>query len=177
MTDYSVIKYSDADRYGYHLDDGWAQLNHVNHTFGGLSHSLRAGLEVKPIPELALRAGYSFVTSPEKYWLDERGTVITAETVGFKGETDVFDQNLVSGHYFKDLTHAFSFGIGYSSPGSFFADLAVRTTSYPVQNYAPYYYGAYDAKDNAGRSLGVGAPLETIKRGVWDVLVTIGWRL
>lgn len=177
MVDYSVIKYSDADRYGYHLDDSWAQLNHINRTFGGLSHSLRAGIEVKPIPELALRAGYSFVTSPEKYWLDAMGTTITAETVKFKGETDVFDQNLVSAHYFKDLTHAFSFGIGYSSPGSFFADLAVRSTRYPEMEYAPYYYGDYDAKDNAGRSLGVGAPLETIRRGVVDVMVTIGWRL
>lgn len=177
MTDYSVIKYSDADRFGYHLDDDWAQLNHVNRTFGGVSHSLRAGVEVKPIPELALRAGYSFVTSPEKYWTDERGAIVTAETVFFRGETDVFEQNLISSHYYKDLTHAFSFGVGYSSPGSFFADFAVRLTKYPTINYAPYYYGAYDAKDNAGRSLGVGASLEAINRNVVDVLVTLGWRL
>ena len=176
MMDYSVIKYSDEDSYDSFVEDSWSGTNNINRKFGGVSHSVRAGLEVKPIPILALRAGYSLVTSGEKYWLDDTGAMVTAETVRFKGNTDIFAQNLVSSHYFKDLTHAFSIGAGYSSPGSFFADLAVRLTNYPTVEYAPYYYGAYDAKDNAGRSLGVAAPVESIDRSRVDVLLTFGWR-
>ncbi|MBO4671529.1 MAG: hypothetical protein J5640_06805 [Bacteroidales bacterium] len=176
MMDYSVIKYSDEDSYDSFVEDSWSGTNNINRKFGGVSHSVRAGLEVKPIPILALRAGYSLVTSGEKYWLDDTGAMVTAETVRFKGNTDIFAQNLVSSHYFKDLTHAFSIGAGYSSPGSFFADLAVRLTNYPTVEYAPYYYGAYDAKDNAGRSLGVAAPVESIDRSLVDVLLTFGWR-
>lgn len=176
MMDYSVIKYADENRYDAFVEDSWGRTNNINRKFGGVSHSLRAGIEAKPIPELALRAGYNFTTNPEKYWLDDFGNVVTAETVGFKGNTDVFSQNLVSPFYYKDIIHAFSVGAGYSSPGSFFADLAVRLTKYPTVEYKPYYYGAYDAKDNAGRSLGVADPRETIARNVVDVLLTFGWR-
>lgn len=176
LMDYSVMKYSDTEVYSYFDTDNWARENIVNRTFCGVSHSLRAGIEAKPLPELSLRAGYSFVTNPEKYWTDASGARVTAETVQFRGDTSVIAQDLISSSYYKDVTHAFSLGAGYSSPGSFFADIAVRLTKYPVSYYSPYYYGAYDALDKDGRSLGVGAPVEKIEHNVIDLLLTLGWR-
>ena len=178
LADFSVMKYRDLDIDYYFYDDSnsWAATNLVNNTFCGVSHSVRAGIEVKPQPFLALRAGYSFITDPEKYYLDEKGRRVTAETVEFMGNTAAFKQQLGDFRYFNNATHAVSLGAGYSSPGSFFADLALRLTSYPVSYYSPYYYGSYDALDKNGNSINVGAPLERIDRNVFDVIMTLGWR-
>ena len=174
LTDYSVMKYSEAGDSFY--DDSWASVNMVNRTFCGSSHSVRMGVEVKPLPFISLRAGYSLTTDPEKYWTDEKGNRVTAETVDFLGNSEAFKQQLISSRHFDNLTHGVSLGAGYSSPGSFFADFAVRMTSYPVSYYAPYYYGAYDAKDKNGVSLNIGAPLERLDKKMFDVLLTLGWR-
>ena len=45
-----------------YFDDVNADIN----AFLGLSHQLRAGVEVKPIPALALRAGFNYITSGDK---------------------------------------------------------------------------------------------------------------
>ena len=175
LNDYSVMKYSDEEG-GYFYEDAWAGTNLVNRTFCGLSHSVRVGVEVKPLPFFALRAGYSMITDPEKYWLDENGDRVTAETVQFLGNSYSFKQKLQTSHYFSNTTHAVSLGAGYSSNGSFFADVAARMTAYPVSYYSPYYYGAYAATDASGKLLNVGAPLERIERNVFDVVLTLGWR-
>ena len=85
-------------------------------------------------------------------------------------------QNLSGFKYLKATTHNFSLGAGYSSPGSFFADAAVRLTSYPVSYYGPYYYTDYDAVDSNGNALQVGSPLEKLNRRVVDLVLTFGWR-
>lgn len=175
LTDYSVMKYKDIDQF-YSESTSWDRTNLINRTFCGSSHAVRTGIEVKPLPELAIRAGYSILTDPEKYWDDEKGNRVTAETVQFIGNSSAIRQNLVKSHHFDSITHAVSLGAGYSSPGSFYADLAVRLTSYPIAYYSPYYYGAYDAVDSGGRSINVGAPLEKLERSVYDVMMTLGWR-
>lgn len=175
LADYSVMKYTDAS-YDFYSDDSWASTNLVNRTFCGVSHSVRVGTEVKPLPYLSFRAGYTLVTDPEKYWLDDNGKMVTIETVQFLGNSSAIKQKLVESRYFDNITHSVSLGAGYSSPGSFFADFAVRMTAYPVSYYSPYYYGAYDATDSSGRPLNVGAPLERLERNVFDVLLTMGWR-
>ena len=169
------MKYKDVDQF-YSESTSWDRTNLINRTFCGSSHAVRTGIEVKPLPVLAIRAGYSILTDPEKYWDDEKGNRVTAETVQFIGNSSAIRQNLVKSHHFDSITHAVSLGAGYSSPGSFYADLAVRLTSYPTAYYSPYYYGAYDAMDSAGRSINVGAPLEKLERSVYDVMMTLGWR-
>lgn len=169
LTDYSVMKYSDTQS-SYFGEDAWATQNYINRTFCGLSHSVRAGVEFKPADFLSLRAGYSFVSDPEKYWLDTDGNRVTAEN--WQG----YNQIISDSHYFDSVTHAVSFGAGYSSPGSFFADFAVRLTSYPRSFYSPYYYGSYDAVDKDGKLLDVKAPLELLNRSVVDAVLTLGWR-
>ena len=169
LTDFSVMKYSDKQS-SYFGEDSWATQNYINRTFCGLSHSVRAGVEFKPIDFLSLRAGYSFVSDPEKYWLDTSGNRVTAET--WQG----YNQIITDSHYFDSVTHAVSFGAGYSSPGSFFADFAVRLTTYPRSYYSPYYYGSYAAVDKDGKALDVLAPTELINRSIVDAVLTFGWR-
>ena len=82
--------------------------------------------------------------------------------------------SLVSAHYYGDKTRAWSCGIGYSSPGSFFMDAAVRMTRYPTASFAPYYdYNTYDSAGNYGF---VESPRIMTYRNLWNVAVTFGWR-
>ena len=170
LTDYSVMKYKDVDS-DFFSDDAWAFTNRCNSLFCGVSNSLRAGVEVRPLPEFSIRAGYSFVSDPERYAYDDLGQMVTAETW-----TPEVDANLRDFRYFKNNTNAFSFGVGYASSGSFFADAAVRVTRYPTLHYGPYYYGDYEVADKNGNYSYVGVPDIAYARKVVDVLLTIGWR-
>lgn len=79
-------------------------------------HMLRVGAEVKPIPALAIRAGYNFLSS------GRRGV--------------------------NSNDHSVSFGLGYSSNGSFFADVAVKSLLCAPEFIYPYDmdYDYYDAR-------------------------------
>lgn len=168
LMDYSVMKYSYPDS-GFMSEDVWAMTNYVNRTFCGVTHSVRAGVEFKPSPELSLRAGYSFVSDPEKWFTDSDGNRVNAET--WQG----YSQPITYGGKFDSYTHAISAGLGYSSPGSFFADFAVRSTFCPVTYYSPYYY-SYEPMDRTGKGIPVKTPMETLDRKLIDVVATIGWR-
>lgn len=63
-------------------------------------------------------------------------------------------------------TQSYSAGLGYSSPGSFFLDLAARLTEYPAVAYYPYadYVDGY-------RSMSVDS-----NRKLADFVLTLGWR-
>lgn len=169
LTDYSVMKYRDFGETFFEAHN-WSSTNYANRTFCGISHSVRAGVEVKPTQALAVRAGYSIVTDPEKYGTDSYGNIVTAET--WQG----LQQGVSNFKYFKNYTHAVSAGLGYSTDGAFFADAAVRLTKYPVNYYSPYYYGAYDVFDKDGDHVMTGMPLEKLSRSIFDVVLTIGWR-
>ena len=168
LMDYSIMKYSYPDA-GFMAEDVWATTNYVNRTFCGVSHSVRAGVEFKPTPELSLRAGYSFVSDPEKWYSDKDGNRVNAEN--WQG----YNQILTYGGKFDSYTHAISAGFGYSSPGSFFADFAIRSTFCPLTYYSPYYY-SYEPMDKTGRAIPVSTPIETIDRKLIDVVATLGWR-
>ena len=169
LSDYSTMTYYRPEG-GYFGVDVWNKQNYINSLFCGFSHGVRAGVEFKPLPFLAFRAGYSFVSDPERYWLDGDGQRVTAET--WKG----YNQELVRSSYFDKVTHAVSLGAGFSSAGPFFADLALRLTSYPTVMFSPYYYGSYNALDREGTILDVLDPLEKIDRSVVDAVLTLGWR-
>lgn len=134
MADYGLMKlrsYSYADEY----DD----MNYDIKSNFGVSHSLRAGFELKPMPQFAIRTGYNLTTSPEK------------DSVG---------------KYLSAYRQAASFGLGYSSNGSFFADLACRMNFLPDEYFLVYEDYISD----------VYSP-ELCKRGsLTEVLLTLGWR-
>lgn len=112
----------------------------------GLSHALRAGAEMR-LGAVAVRAGYGFTTSAEK--LDSWNREIPA-----------------------NLRHNISFGLGYSSKGSFFADLAVRSNLSTKEYYMPYSDYIFDNEDNILDP----APELLIRKSDWKVLLTLGWR-
>ena len=113
----------------------------------GKAHTFRVGLEVKPVTSLAIRAGYNITGSGEK--IDAWGEPVKST-------------------YTKNL----SFGLGYSSKGSFFADMAARLTTLPDEYFMPYSDYMYDTD---GYILDP-APEILNRQSLWKVFLTIGWR-
>ena len=145
MCDYGQMKYKTN---GYDRDY-FEEINRDIRERVGMSHIFRAGLEVKPTGNLALRAGYRMATSPELY--DSWGEKIPLT-----------------------MTQNISFGLGYDSGKSFFTDLAVRKTIMADEYFMPYSDYMYDQDgyilDNAY------APEILNQRSLWKVLLTFGWR-
>ena len=139
--DYGTMRYdtSNADR------EYFSAVNNDIRARYGVSHMLRAGLEVKPRPEFAVRAGYNLTTSGEKY--DSWGNAMS--------------QNIQSA----------SFGLGYSSKGSFFADAAVQARFLNAEYFMPYE----DYTNEYGEILEY-APEIVSHHSLWKAVLTLGWR-
>lgn len=75
-------------------------------------------------------------------------------------------------HFEGPYRSSFSFGLGYSSNGSFFADFAVRKNTYNNEYYMPYSDYIFDEDGTPADP----APELLITRSVWKVLLTLGWR-
>jgi len=145
ITDYSQMRYKSS---GYDRDY-FEGINEDIKEFFRASHMLRLGLEVKPMAELAVRAGYGLATSPER--CIECSSDIPA----------VKNQNI-------------SFGVGYSSKNSFFADVAVRKTILQDEYFMPYSDYMFDVDGNINEN--AYAPEILNERSLWKVLFTFGWR-
>ena len=65
-----------------------------------------------------------------------------------------------------------SFGLGYSSKGSFYTDFAVRVNNYSKEYYMPYA----DYIFNDDGSIAEPVPELLITRSDWKALLTLGWR-
>lgn len=118
-------------------------------------HELRAGVEVKPLPSLSVRAGYNYRTSAIPEDIEYENQYLWEKTQG--------------------ATNSFSLGLGYSSKGSFYADAAVRMTRYADSWIYPYDYYYYDGSSlNVDTSVAV--PEILSRRTRWNVLFTIGFR-
>ena len=173
MTDYSVMRFREQYDEGFYSGDPYYNVNRLNQIFCGVRHSLRVGAEVKPIPALALRAGFGLATSPERTWTDNLGLEVTA--TDYDNDFDNFENgtySLVSYRYNDATMRQFSVGAGYSSKGSFFADIAFRVNKYPAtwrKPYADYIY------DGAGK-LDTASPVIRNQRTLMDMAVTFGWR-
>lgn len=177
LMDYSIMAFSTI------YSDSWSQsafsqLNEVNRKFCGVSHNFRIGVEARVGSFLSVRAGYSLLTTPEKYGLDEYGNTVTASD--YLGDPDWYRSSIRSFSFYKDLTQGFSLGFGYSSKGSFYADFAARLRTFPVAIYTPYYdYTHYDASGERYNGIGddtESSPYVSCKRKLIDLALTIGWR-
>ena len=140
MTDYSTMKFTSKE--GGWNDDSFRDLNDEIRDCMGVSHMVRIGTEFKPVPEFAVRAGYNFTTTPEYVYNGNEKTKL------------------------NDRINAFSIGLGYSSNGSFFADIAARLTMLSDEYISPYA----DYFDD------VASPMILNKRDIYNVTATIGWR-
>lgn len=175
LTDYSIMRFKELHSSGYSVNDIFYDLNQANRYFAGLSHSLRVGAELRLTPVFSLRAGYNLITDPERYWINNEGETVTADIyLSDFDDYDLRNKNLVSSGYYGDLTSSYSLGIGFSTNGSFFADLGARLTRYPVSVFLPYY--DYDNYDSAGEAVDLLSPRITNRRNLWTVALTLGWR-
>lgn len=174
LTDYSVMRFSEQHP-DYLAADRYYDLNETNRYFAGVSHALRIGAELRLTPEFSLRAGLSSVTSPERHWTNNEGVDVTADD--YLNDFNSYNgslKKLVSASYYDDRTTSLSFGFGYSSPGSFFADFAVKRTQYPDTTFSPYY--DYDNYNAAGLLTNTKSPRILNKPTLWNAVVTFGWR-
>ena len=140
MTDYSTMKFMSKN--GGWNDDTYGKLNDEIRNRMGVSHMVRVGAEFKPVPEIAVRAGYNFTTTPE--YVSEGNSKTTL----------------------NDRINAFSIGLGYSSNGSFFADIAARLPMLSDEYISPYADYLSD----------LASPMILNKRDIYNVTATIGWR-
>lgn len=140
MTDYSTMKFMTKD--GAWDDGTFDNLNDDIKNCMGVSHQVRLGAEFKPMPEFAVRAGYNFSTTPE--YVYEGGMKTTL----------------------NDRINSFSVGLGYSSKGSFFADIAARMIAMSDEYITPYA----DYLDD------VASPMILNKREIYSITATLGWR-
>ncbi len=163
ICDYSTMKFKETET---NDNSAFSGVNQDIKDFTGASHSLRLGAEYKLLPQFAVRVGYNLTTSGERdFYYDTPNAKRDACLVllGFP-------------QYLKGIIHnadkvAYSIGLGYSSKGSFFCDLAVRATNYSKTFTYPYDSYSYDANDNL-----VLSPEIRASRTLWDVLFTFGWR-
>ncbi len=142
--DYEVCDYSTMKYKTSGYDrEYFEDVNADIREFYRTSHILRLGAEIKPVSGFAVRAGYNLATSPENY----------------ENAPKYSYQNI-------------SFGLGYSSKKSFFADLAVRKTILPDEYFMPYEDYLYDSEDNIIEY----APEILNQKSLWKVMLTLGWR-
>ena len=168
LTDYSVMKFKATDEDGNFIDDVYYRENQINRLFCGVQHTLRLGLEVKPVPFIAIRAGFNWMSCPERYYTCNGDKVTASDYDYYFNEFDSGQYELDPGSkkYFKDNVSSMSVGLGFISGGAFYADLAVRRTSYPKFYYSPYsaYLNDYSA------------PEARVTKSIVDAVLTLGWR-
>ena len=144
VADYGGMRYM-TDDMGDEDFEYFEEINEdIRETYGA-EHQLRIGAEVKPLSFLAVRAGYNLKTPALK--MDKKVE---------NGEEPIYYQNL-------------SFGIGYSSKKSFFADLACRYRFATEEFIYPY-------SDYLSEQKGIYSPEIRNIHSNWKLLLTLGWR-
>ena len=159
ICDYSAMKFKEMNS----MQSGEFEYQNADiKDFMGTSHMLRAGIELKPVPQFAIRAGYGLTTHPQK------------------GINAYGDSKYIWAMFPNTMTHKGSFGLGYSSNGSFFADVACSYTKYADEYIWPYSI-AYDGAEDCpvtpqGDYNDYLAPEILHKRSLWNIMLTIGFR-
>lgn len=177
LTDYKVMRFTDYDTFS---DAGFEMTNKAISELSGVSHSLRVGGEFNLPLGLSLRAGYSLTTSPEKCARASDGSLVY---YGDYMSTDHYylgRKSLGDFRYCGDSVHSVSGGLGYRSEHSFFADLAVKCTLRPENEFSPYgnYDNwQYDEATGDYKSVEVfEAPSIVNRNSLFNVILTVGWR-
>jgi len=125
-SDYSGMKLEDAYVGGFNSSFR-EQNKFISEDFTGAS-TLKVGFEYRVTPQLALRAGYTWMQSPLKE--------------SFKaGKTEVFPVGTISAYTLDGDVNYFSYGIGYRFTPTFYMDLAFsfKTQTNQLYTYSPVY--------------------------------------
>ena len=152
-TDYSAMKFTPA--YNRGCNDDFSYENRDIQDFCGPVHAIRLGAEIKPAPTFALRVGYNLTTGAQHNKLTDDDRLVA----------------LSSDERIAQLRTAVSFGAGYSSPGSFFADFAIRFQYLPNEYITPYWYYNTDNQEILDR-----IPEICGQSALCNALLTLGWR-
>ena len=152
LCDYSTMRFREIGMQSGEFDYQNTDIK----DYMGTGHQIRVGAEFKPLPQIAIRAGYNLTTSPEKA-LDDAGNFVYIGRLQ-KGTS----------------MHKGSFGIGYSSDGSFFIDAACSFTGLPDEYIIPYDDYMYD--DSGYLDPADYTPEILNRRTLWNVLLTFGFR-
>ena len=153
LCDYGTMKFSESET---NDNSAFSSVNSKIRDYCGTAHQVRIGAEIKPVPSLAIRAGYNLTTSAGRYY-DDNGAKVAP----------------------KSYRNSFAAGLGYNSGKSFYADLSVRNTVYPYEYIYPYVDYIYDVyKDNDGKDHYVWTYTPEIRNRLklWDVTLTLGFR-
>ena len=156
-TDYSGMKLSPSFDEAYYYD--FSDQNLDIKDFTGAVHALRLGAEIKPAPQMALRVGYNLTTGAQYNTLSDSGQVVSLSDQERK----------------EQIRTAVSFGIGYSSPGSFFMDAAVRFQYLPNEYFTPYWYYVRE-NGNLYTDANVVTPEICSQSALCNAILTLGWR-
>ena len=150
LSDYGNLRYTRSD---YTETETLVDINDEMRNCYGIEHQLRIGGEFKPLPFFAIRAGYNLNTSAEKaYW-------------------DGWDYVSID----RTFRHKASLGLGFSSRGSFFADIACTRSFIPDEYFMPYNdYVFIPGTDEIDKNYY--APEILIKSSLWNVILTLGFR-
>ena len=157
-TDYELCDYGNT-RYKNSRYTERSVLEEINDEMRnsyGISHKVRLGMEVKPLPTIAIRAGYNLNVSAEKAIWDGSEFVNIDPTYG----------------------HKVALGLGFSSHKSFFADIACTRAILPKEYFMPYsdYVFTYTKDGEVAVDPNYYAPEILIKSSLWNVILTFGFR-
>lgn len=145
--DYERVNYSQMKMKDDNNNAGeFAEDNRAIKDYFTNSNILRAGMEIKLLPEVALRAGYQYYTSGEMD-LEKNKAMTTTQQYG-------------------------SVGLGYISRSGFFADIAYQQQLQKTSEKFWLYDDIYDGNGNVYRP----APEGINKFGNFKILLSIGFR-
>lgn len=157
LTDYTTARYTGSST---------AMPSYLTEANGDIQnaltvgHQIRAGVEIKPASFFSLRAGYNFITSAQKNWLNANWT----------------NTPLSSADKIRQAKHVVSVGAG-ATFGAFFLDAAVRVRFMPEEYILSYDYYTYDSDPMSKRiDNSVLTPELVVNSRLWDALLTFGWR-
>ncbi len=149
---YNGMRVQSSDEYYMPSADLDAFKQDIKTNFQG-TNNLRFGLEIKPLPELALRAGYALSLSP----LSDVEYATPTRVTSFS----YLDNPVIT------RSESITAGIGYRKRG-FSLDLAYVNTDYKLSNYSPFWY------DSSEEYFDSGVVSPSMKRGM--VTLTMGLR-
>ena len=153
MADFKTMKYHTNNEMSYDDIDYFKGLNKDIRKTYGMAHHFRFGAEIKPSSAWAIRAGYNLSTTAQ----------IKEKVFDYDMEKYIYQPTE------RSLRHNVSLGLGYSSPGSFFLDFAVRYTLPQKEYIIPY-------SDYLASTGGALPPEILSTHSNLKALLTLGWR-
>lgn len=161
--DYELAPYGSMTLYDnqgkkYNIDNA-AISNHY-----GIKHTIRLGVEVKPLPQLALRAGYLHASAPMK-----KGSGLTEFDA--HSTTPMLTAGTIPHYIIPGATNTFTAGLGYRITPKFYTDL-----SFVYNSQKQYLYTFPTINNSEGKTLANAPAPAAIANSNYNFNITFGYR-